>query len=137
MNILQERICRKMQKKDVPCGGVILLMPGYEGRFFFCALLHKIRQMLKTERRNYYKIKEGQTLRQVANYFSVSEYLLAKVNGLKEPIRTGQILEIPQESGNAYVVCEGDTKEKLCGSEENYFRKNGTDVFYIGMRIIL
>ena len=93
--------------------------------------------MLKTEKFDYYKIKEGQTLRAVAEYFSVSEYLLAKVNGLKAPIYQGQILKIPEEKGNAYVVREGDTKELLCGSEENYLRKNGTDAFYIGMRIIL
>ena len=93
--------------------------------------------MLKTERRKYYKIKEGQTLRKVAEFFSVSEFLLAKINGICEEVCLGQILEIPKECGNAYVVCEEDTKEKLCGSEENYFRKNGPDVFYIGMRIIL
>ena len=93
--------------------------------------------MLKTESFDYYKIKEGQTLRSVAEYFSVSEYLLARINGMKTPIFQGQILKIPEERGNAYVVREGDTKELLCGSAENYARKNGTDVFYIGMRIIL
>ncbi len=93
--------------------------------------------MLKTEKWDHYKIKEGQTLREVAEYFSVSEYLLAKENGLKEPIDKGQVLKIPKETGNAYVVREGDTKEFLCGSKENYLRKNGTDIFYIGMRIVL
>ena len=93
--------------------------------------------MLKTEKCKYYKVKTGQTLRGIAEYFSVSEYLLAKENDLHAPIFAGQILCIPSETGNASIVREGDTKSLLCGSEENYLRKNGTDVFYIGMRVII
>ena len=93
--------------------------------------------MLKTEKCQFYKVKKGQTLKAVAEYFSVSEYLLVKENGLVEPLYAGQILRIPKETGNSYIVRAGDTKELLCGSAENYFRKNGTDVFYIGMRVII
>ncbi len=73
----------------------------------------------------------------VAAYFCVSPYLLAKHNGLSAPIEAGKILKIPRERGNAYIVREGDTKVLLCGSEENFLRRNGTEVFYIGMNIIL
>ena len=93
--------------------------------------------MLKTERVKYYKVKEGQTLKGIAEYFSVSPYLLARCNGLEKEPLAGSVLTIPTERGNYYTVQEGDTKSLLCGSEENYARKNGTDVFYIGMRIIL
>lgn len=93
--------------------------------------------MLKTEKYQYYKVKEGQTLLEIAEYFSVSEWLLVKENDLKAPPQPGQILVIPKETGNRYIVREGDTKTLLCGSEENYLRKNGTDVFYIGMKIII
>ena len=93
--------------------------------------------MLKTEFYRYYKVKKGQDLRAIADYFSVSEYLLAKENALTEEIYVGQILKIPQERGDVYFVQEGDTKTLLCGSEEAYYRINGTDVFYIGMRVIL
>lgn len=93
--------------------------------------------MLKTRKVEYYKVKKGQTLLQIAEYFSVSEWLLVKENELTAPPSAGQILVIPKETGNGYIVREGDTKALLCGSEENYFRKNGTDVFYIGMRVIL
>ncbi len=93
--------------------------------------------MLKTERVNYYKVKEGQSIAQIAAYFSLSPYLLAAANGLKEPPRAGVILEIPSACGNAYTVREGDTKELLCGSAENYERLNGTACFYVGMRIIV
>ena len=85
--------------------------------------------------RRYYRVKKGQTLEEIADYFSVSERLLAKENGLAETPFAGQILTIPTERGNAYTVQEGDTKALLCGSEENFYRKNGTDVFYIGMRV--
>ncbi len=93
--------------------------------------------MLKTERVHYYKVKEGQTLSQIAAYFSLSPYLLAKENDLKEPPRAGEILQIPVACGNAYTVREGDSKELLCGSAENYERLNGTAHFYVGMRVIL
>ena len=45
------------------------------------------------------------------------------------------VLKIPEARGNEYFVQEGDTKALLCGSEENFRLKNGTDIFYIGMRI--
>ena len=93
--------------------------------------------MLKTVQRQFYQVKKGQTLAEIADYFSVSQFLLVKVNHLSAPIYTGQVLKIPQESGNVYVVQEGDTKTLLCGDEETYRQKNGTDVFYIGMRVIL
>ncbi len=91
--------------------------------------------MLKTENLQFYKVKEGQSLERIAAYFSISPYLLAKENGLTTPVFEGQILRIPQNRGNEYTVREGDRKELLCGSVENYERLNGTSVFYIGMRI--
>ena len=91
--------------------------------------------MLKTERKRYYKVKKGQTLAEISAYFSVSEYLLSNENKLTQAPFAGQVLRIPNERGNAYTVQAGDTKELLCGSEENYRRKNGTDAFYIGMKV--
>ncbi len=93
--------------------------------------------MLKTEKYDYYKVKKGQSLRELAAYFSVSPYLLARENGLSAPPKEGEILKIPQARGDAYLVREGDTKALLCGSEKNYEKLNGTDDFYIGMRVIL
>ncbi len=107
-------------------------MPAYGGE-----KAHTIIQMLKTEKVNYYKVKSGQTLTQIAAYFSVSPYLLAKENDLKEEPTQGQILQIPPYCGNAYVVREGDTKALLCGSEERYERLNGTSLFYVGMHVIV
>ena len=91
--------------------------------------------MLNTVFREYYQVKKGQTLKEIADYFSVSEWLLVRENGLSAPPKAGQILFIPKQRGNAYTVKEGDTKALLCGSEDAFRQKNGTDIFYIGMRI--
>lgn len=93
--------------------------------------------MLNTEKRKFHIVRDGQTLRRIAEYYSVSEFLLAKENALTGEPFEGSILKIPDETGNAYFVREGDTKSLLCGGDEAYARKNGTDVFYIGMRVIL
>ena len=53
----------------------------------------------------------------------------------KGEITEGQLLRLPQEKGNLYIVRAGDTKELLCGSAGNYKKKNGTDAFYPGMKI--
>ena len=82
-------------------------------------------------------MQAGQTLKEIACFFGVSEFLLAKCNHLKAPPYAGQILLIPDERGNAYTVKQGDTKALLCGSEENFEKRNGTDVLYLGMRVIL
>lgn len=89
------------------------------------------------ENTTYYKVKKGQTLRMVAEVFSVAEGRLVEVNALNEELFSGQIIKIPPERGNAYIVQAGDTKELLCGSAEQFRLYNGTDVFYIGMRVIL
>ena len=91
--------------------------------------------MLKTVNCKYYQVKEGQTLTQIAAYFSVSPRLLARENRLTCPPRKGQILVIPNQTGNAYAVREGDTKALLCGNEENYESRNGTQAFYLGMSV--
>ena len=93
--------------------------------------------MLQLEVRRFYQVKEGQTLWQIAKTFSVAEYLLVKENHLKGEPRVGQILCVPTERGNAYTAQEGQSKALLCGSEENYVKRNGTDILYPGMRVIL
>ena len=93
--------------------------------------------MLSTVNRQFHIVREGQSLQKIAEYYSVSAYLLVQENGLTQAPYAGQILKVPSEKGNAYFVQEGDTKALLCGSEEKYREKNGTDIFYIGMRVIL
>ncbi len=76
-------------------------------------------------------------MKSIAEYYSVSERSLVKRNGLTGEPHVGQMLEIPEETGHAYVVKAGDTKALLCGGEEQFLQRNATDVFYIGMRIII
>lgn len=93
--------------------------------------------MLKIRRLQFHLVREGQSLEKIASAYSVSARLLAKENGLCAQPPVGSLLRIPKEYGNAYTVKEGDTKTLLCGSDEAFARKNGTDVFYLGMRVIL
>ena len=93
--------------------------------------------MLKKQNNKWHKTQVGQSLKSIASYYSVSERLLVARNRLTGEPYVGQMLEIPKETGHSYTVRAGDTKALLCGSEEAYFCRNGTDVFYIGMRIIL
>ena len=80
-------------------------------------------------------MQEGQTLTQIAKYFCVSPWLLVKENALTSQPFVGQILTIPTERGNAYTVREGDSKAMLCGNDENFEKRNGTQVFYLGMSV--
>ena len=93
--------------------------------------------MLKMKNVKYYKVQAGQTLREIADAFCVAERTLAKENGLTGEPPVGCVLAIPNERGNVYIARAGDTPALLCGSEENFVRKNGTKVLYPGMRVIL
>lgn len=93
--------------------------------------------MLKLRIPSYYKVKDGQTVEEIARAFGISAFLLVKENGLKAQPHAGALLKLPTERGNAYTARAGDSKALLCGSAENYARKNGTDILYIGMRVIL
>ena len=93
--------------------------------------------MLKMERKKFYKVKKGQTLSKVARAFCLSERALAKANNLRGELFEGQILYIPDLSGNAYTATPTDTPALLCGSRENFIKKNGDSCLYPGMRVIL
>jgi len=93
--------------------------------------------MLRLEYKEWYKVKQGQTLREIAAAFCVAERTLVQVNGFTEEPRAGCIVKIPPTEGNVYTAKAGDTKTLLCGSEENFEKKNGTPYLYPGMRVIL
>ena len=93
--------------------------------------------MLKIKIPNVYKVKKGQTLRDVAQAFSVAEGNLVQINALTQELYPGQLLKIPFQRGHAYVVQEGDTPILLCGSKERFYEMNGVEECYIGMRVII
>lgn len=93
--------------------------------------------MLKVKSAKYYKVKKGQTVAKIARFFCVSERALVKENALNKEVEEGQILRIPMLCGNAYTATPSDTKSKLCGTDENFIKKNGAPFLYPGMRVIL
>lgn len=84
---------------------------------------------LLLDRHLYYRVKRGQTLVMVAAVFGVPPRLLASVNRLEGELCAGQVLRLP-ESCNLYEVKGGESKRLLCGSEEAFREKNGTDCLY-------
>ena len=87
-------------------------------------------------RREWYKVKRGQTLEKIAEGLSTTVYALVAANGLREEVYEGQLLRVPTPC-NLYTVQEGDSKAALCGSEQAFGERNGTQVFYPGMRVRL
>lgn len=93
--------------------------------------------MLRLEKKEWYQVKEGQTLAEIARAFCVSARAIVRENGLRQEPSAGRILRIPCESGNVYTAQEGESASLLCGSEENFIKKNGTRHLYLGMQVIL
>ena len=93
--------------------------------------------MLQSVIPKFYKVKCGQKLEEIARAFSLTPALLIKENRLTQEVHDGQILKIPTVRGNLYVAKAGEGKSLLCGSEENFEKRNGTKLLYPGMRVIL
>ncbi len=85
----------------------------------------------------YYRVKRGQTIASVAKTYALPPRLLAAENSLDGELFEGQVLRIPPPCGNLYVVRGGESKTLLCGSPENFEKKNGTACFYIGQTVVL
>ena len=85
----------------------------------------------------YYVVKEGQTLKEISRVFGVAVGVLIRDNRLTEEVFAGQVLYISEVRGNVYVAQAGDTKSLICGSEQQYFQRNGTHILYPEMQVIL
>ena len=92
--------------------------------------------MLKIGKMELYKVKLGDTLKGLSEQLPTTMYALIAENGLTTELTEGQILRLPTRA-DLYTVQAGDTKTLLCGSDEAYRKRNGTDVFYLGMRVRL
>lgn len=92
--------------------------------------------MLRLEIRKIYVVKAGQSLWDIAETLGTSAFLLSQTNGLTEEPFAGQVLSVPSLRGNLYTVTANDTKTLLCGSVENYEKKNGK-AMYLGGRALL
>ncbi len=85
---------------------------------------------LEFREQTYYRVKRGQNLALIAAAFSLPPRLLAEENGLKAEVEEGQILHIPKESRNLYLVRGGESMTELCGSKENFEKRNRTTCLY-------
>ena len=93
--------------------------------------------MLQQIRPKFYKVKAGQTLHQIAQAFGLPPTLIIQENGLTKPPHAGEILYLPPSQNHLYTVQAGDSKKLLCGSDENYQTRNGTDILYPTMQVFL
>lgn len=93
--------------------------------------------MLTLKRPQFYKVKAGQTLQEIADNFHLPATLIIQENALTQPPQAGEILYLPNAKGNLYTAQAGDSKRLLCGSDENYKIRNGTDILYPTMRVFL
>ncbi len=81
--------------------------------------------MLKLEYKKLHKVVSGETLEKIAKTYNLPVRAIVKENGLKREVWTGQVLILPFSQGDLYTAQAGDSKDLLCGSKENYEKKNG------------
>lgn len=84
---------------------------------------------------NYYTIKKGDTLYDLASTNNTTVDILSQVNGIDKDdyIYEGQTLLIPKENISLYITKTGDTIEDVAG----FFNTVTTDVIYSNNRIYL
>lgn len=85
----------------------------------------------------YYRVKRGQSLWDIAAAFRLPPRIIAECNHLKEEPQEGSVLYIPQQNGNLYIVKGGESKSLLCGSAACFEEKNRTKAFYPAQVVIL
>lgn len=83
-----------------------------------------------------YRVKRGQTLCDVARAFCCPPSAVASLNALKEEPEEGRVLLIPP-ARDLYLVRGGESRTLLCGSEENFYARNGTSCLYPGQTVFL
>ena len=101
-----------------------------DGRIYYNML--KLQVLL----REYYVVKNGDTVESICRAANISPVALFKCNGFssEKELCTGIILKLPP-GGNLYTVQPGDSMETICGSKARFEQLNGTDVFYPGMKV--
>lgn len=84
---------------------------------------------------NYYKVKKGDSLYEIAKANNLSVDLLSQVNGLEkdEYIYEGQTLLVPKNDVTLYITKTGDTIETL----SEFFKAPSSDIIYSNNNIYL
>lgn len=92
---------------------------------------------LELKASEYYRVKRGQSLWDIAAAFRLPPRIIAACNHLKEEPREGSVLYIPPQNGNLYIVKGGESKSLLCGSVACFEEKNKTKAFYPAQVVVL
>ena len=92
--------------------------------------------MLKLKEKQLHRVGEGQTVESIAAAYRLPSRAIVLENSLTGEVYEGQILRLPKRRGDLYTVKAGESKKLLCGSEENYEKKNGKEL-YPGLKIWL
>ena len=92
--------------------------------------------MLKIEYKKLHKVSNGETLEKIALVYRLPVRDIVKENRLSGEVWVGQVLVLPDRQGDLYTVQAGDSKSLLCGSKENYEKKNGKSL-YPGLKVWL
>lgn len=79
----------------------------------------------------YYQIKQGDNLYQIAKRYNINPDLLANINGLNDSdyIYPNQVLLIPKSGYSYYITKDGDTLDSVINtfnvSKEKFLDENG------------
>lgn len=92
--------------------------------------------MLTLKNKQLHRVGKGQTLESIANAYRLPPKAIVLENSLTGEVFEGQLLRLPKRKGNLYTAKAGESKELLCGSRENYEKKNGKEL-YPGLKIWL
>ena len=92
--------------------------------------------MLKLRDKQLHRVGKGQTLESIAAAYRLPPRAIVLENSLTGEVCEGQILYLPKRLGNLYTAKAGESRELLCGSKENYEKKNGK-ALYPGLKIWL
>ena len=79
----------------------------------------------------YYTIKQGDSIYQIARRYNINPDLLSSLNGLKDSdyIYPGQTIMIPKSNYSYYITKQGDTLDSVINvfgtTKEKFFEENG------------
>ncbi len=97
---------------------------------------------LENEYYEYYTIKSGDSLYQIAKKYNINPELLTALNGLNpnDYIYPGQVIMIPKSGYSYYLTKEGDTLDTVAntfGSSVNEVLKNNKVLYLLDGQLLV
>ena len=90
----------------------------------------------------YYVIKKGDTLYNIARKYNINPELLTSLNGLNDSdyIYPNEVLLIPKSNYSYYITKDGDTLDSVINlfgqDRENFFKNNKTIYLLSGQMLV-